>query len=65
MMEKSEKLSCFLTMLNNKYMFLNKSNNRIRVFEIALEGGREWKFCLVELQSFNAFVMLKAAFSKH
>ena len=43
MMEKSEKLSCFLTMLNNKYMFLNKSNNRIRVFEIALEGGREWK----------------------
>ena len=64
-MEKSEKLSCFLTMLNNKYMFLNKSNNRIRVFEIALEGGREWKFCLGELQSFNAFVMLKAAFSKH
>ena len=43
MMEKSEKLSCFLTMLNNKYMFLNKSNNRIRVFEIALEGGMEWK----------------------
>ena len=21
-------------------------------------GGREWKFCLGELQSFNAFVML-------
>ena len=64
-MEKSEKLSCFLTMLNNKYMFLNKSNNRIRVFEIALEGGREWKFCLGELQSFNAFVIVKATFSKH
>ena len=48
------------------------SNNRSRVFEIALEGGREgmekwkeWKFYLGELQSFNAFVMLKATFSKH
>ena len=41
------------------------SNNRSRVFEIALEGGREWKFCLGELQSFDAFVMLKATFSKH
>ena len=64
-MEKSEKLSCFLTMLNNKYMFLNKSNNRIRVFEIALEGGREWKFCLGELRLLYAFVMLKSTFSKH
>ena len=48
------------------------SNNRSKVFEIALEGGRkeverwrEWKFCLGELESFNAFVMLKATFSKH
>ena len=30
------------------------SNNRSRVFEIALEGWREWKFFLGELQSFNA-----------
>ena len=34
----------------------------VRVFEIALEGGREWKFYVGELQS---FVMLKATFSKH
>ena len=33
----------------------------VRVFEIVLEGGREWKFYLGELQS---FVMLKATFSK-
>ena len=26
---------------------------------------RKWKFCLEDLQSFNAFIMLKAAFSKH
>ena len=38
------------------------SKNRSRVFEIALEGGKEWK-CLGELQLFNAFVMLKATFS--
>ena len=38
------------------------SNNRSRIFEIALEGERE---CLGELQSFNAFVMIKATFSKH
>ena len=41
------------------------SNNRSRVFKIALEGRREWKFFLGELQSFNAFVMLKATFSKY
>ena len=41
------------------------SNKRSRVFEIALEGGREWKFCLGEIQLFDAFVMLKATFSKH
>ena len=48
------------------------SNNRSRVFEIALEGGREgterwreWKLCLRELQSFDVFVMLNATSSKH
>ena len=41
------------------------SNDRSRVFEVALEGGRKWKFYLGELQSFNAFVMLKKIFSKH
>ena len=30
-----------------------------------MERWRKWKFCLGELQSFNAFVMLKATFSKH
>ena len=29
------------------------SNNRSRVFELALEGWKEWKFSLGELQSFN------------
>ena len=48
------------------------SNNRSRVFEIALEGGREWKggrgeskLWLGEIEIFDAFVMLKATFSKH
>ena len=31
--------------------------NRSRVLEIALEGGREWKFCLGKLQLFNAVVL--------
>ena len=30
-----------------------------------MERWREWEFCLRELQSFNAFVMLKATFNKH
>ena len=38
---------------------------RRRVFKIALEGGREWKFCLGELRLFNTFVMRKEKFSKH
>ena len=49
-----------------------RNSNRSRVFEIALLGEREdmerwraWKFCVEELQSFDAFVRLKAAFSKH
>ena len=33
------------------------NNNRSRVFKIALERGREWKFCLEELQSFSAFAL--------
>ena len=39
--------------------------NRRRVFKIALEGGREWKFCLEELRLFNTFFMRRAKFSKH
>ena len=30
-----------------------------------MERLREWKFCLGELRSFNAFVMLQETFSKH
>ena len=41
------------------------SKNKSRVFKIALEGRKEWKFFLGELQSFNTFVMLTATFSKH
>ena len=38
--------------------------NRSMVFETALEGGREWIFSLGELRLFNAFVILKATFSR-
>ena len=41
------------------------SINRSRVFKIALEGGREWKFSLEEFGLFNSFAMLKATLSKH
>ena len=30
-----------------------------------MERWRKWNICLVELQSFSAFVMLKVTFSKH
>ena len=30
-----------------------------------MERWKEWKFCLGELQAFNAFVMLQGRFSKH
>ena len=59
--------------ISGSWLVINKGSvkkrktsiNRKSVFEIALKGGREWKFCMEELQLFTAFVMLKATFSKH
>ena len=41
------------------------TNNRSRVFEIALGEGEGMETLLGELLSFNVFVTLKATFSKH
>ena len=38
---------------------------KTRGFELALKGGKKCRFCLGALQSLNAFVRLKATFSKH